>query len=90
MSEIPDPKSRWKESEWWLTIGTIILGILIKVGVINTSTQAIATEVLNDVIALVMIVGPVIGWQFVRTKKKIAERFQPPKDEGNIAPPKIC
>lgn len=76
MPQLKDPKSRWQESEWWLTIVTISIGILMKLNVLSSHQGDLVADVANDVIALLLIIGPVIGWQFVRTKKKIAERNQ--------------
>lgn len=77
--QLTTPKSRWHESEWWLTIGTIVLGMLVKLGILDVSQSELAGDVMNDLVALIMVVGPVLGWQFTRTKKKIAERDQDAK-----------
>lgn len=71
--------SRWRESEWWLTIGTILLGILVKLGVISASNSQIASDIMNDIVSLILVVAPVLGWQFTRARKKIAEREQDTK-----------
>jgi hypothetical protein len=83
--DLQKPKSRWQESEWWLTVGAILLGILVKVGVISPSQSELAADVMNDLVGLLLVVAPVIGWQFTRTKKKIAERDQ----DAKIAEAKI-
>jgi hypothetical protein len=71
-NSLPPEKSRWTESEWWLTVGTIVVGLLVKLGVLTPDQQSAGLDIIKDLGSLVMILAPVLGWQFFRSKRKMA------------------
>lgn len=70
--EIPAPKNRWLETEWYLTLGTIIFGILLKMGYITPTQSDAMIQMLNEILGLAAIIAPTLGWQFSRAKQKKA------------------
>ena len=71
---LPKEKSRWTESEWWLTIGTIGVGLLVKLGIISPEQEGAGLDIVNNIESLVMMLAPVLGWQYFRSKRKVANR----------------
>lgn len=74
-----EPKSGYKTTEFWLSVFSAVVGFVVLSGIVpgldqdtGDAVTAAVTQIVEAVVALVAIVGPIIGYTRSRTEVKMA------------------
>jgi len=63
-------KPGWQSTEFWITIGSILLGILVLTGVLTPAQSAANMVIVERIAASLMVILPQLGYSISRGKVK--------------------
>ena len=68
-------KSGYKTTEFWISLGTSVVGLLVLLGIITPDKSTEIMTIIQQVLAVAMIVLPQFGYTLSRGKAKAGGSF---------------